>query len=89
MTLRISTLLKVNKMCRECEVGWTSLRACHCAECHTQFVGVIAFDAHMHSDGCVVPTDGLQRVLGRRNYAFYSTPQGFTTRKIKEASSGR
>ena len=74
-----------NTTCRDCGKQWSAFNACHCTECHSHFSGIGAFDAHLWTDGCVVPTDGLQKVLRRPNYAFYTTPQGFTTRKFKEA----
>lgn len=41
--------------CGGCELRWWSLIESHCCNCHRQFAGAAAFDAHRIDGHCVNP----------------------------------
>ncbi len=49
--------------CSKCKAEWGGNDSAHCAECHTTFTGIAAFDAHRHTGTCTAPPSGLSLTI--------------------------
>lgn len=68
--------------CRDCHRKWTSLKDCHCVECHRHFGGERAFTMHQGSDGCINPETAVHgkrsKLLGKPLFARKESSLGIT-----------